>query len=153
PATVVMSGTSMAAPHVTGLVAVMLEAAGQTLDVFDIRAALLATADKPQLDAHHSDLHRVGGGYLDPVAAQRAVTGLNHDEEPANWPLEAAMTTPSDQSSDGAPLKGAALPGPSTPTPLPLVLAGPIVRRAQPDAVWFWIACSQNITNCTPDIT
>jgi hypothetical protein len=36
---------------------------------------------------------------------------------------------------------------------LPLVLAGPIVRRAQPDAVWFWIACSEKITNCTPVIT
>jgi hypothetical protein len=57
------------------------------------------------------------------------------------------------QLSDAERVEEAGLPGPSTATSLPLVLAGPIVRRAQPDAVWFWIACSQNITNCTPDIT
>jgi subtilisin family serine protease len=176
PATVVMSGTSMAAPHVTGLIAVMLAATGPKLDVLDIRATLLATADRPQLEAHHGDLHRVGGGYLDPVAAERAVTDANHNNEPADRPSEAAMTTPSNQtSSDEAPLFAdlfepeqvqtsaahlSAEPAEESPlagllaTPtLPLVLAGPMVRRAQPDAVWFWIACSQKITNCTPQIT
>jgi hypothetical protein len=30
---------------------------------------------------------------------------------------------------------------------LPLLLAGPIVRRATPQAVWFWFACSQEIVS------
>ena len=36
---------------------------------------------------------------------------------------------------------------------LPFILAGPIVRRAEPNGVWFWFACSQEITGCTPAIT
>lgn len=36
---------------------------------------------------------------------------------------------------------------------LPLLLAGPIVRRATPDAVWFWFACSKEVKGCTPSIT
>jgi subtilisin family serine protease len=154
PATVEMSGTSMAAPHVTGLVAVMLEAAGEKLDVFDIRATLLATADRPELGEHHGDLHQFGAGYLDPVAAERAVTDANQDNQPADRPSEVAMTTPFDQlPSEEAPMEASPLAALPTPASLPLVLAGPMVRRAQPDAVWFWIACSQKITNCTPQIT
>ncbi len=34
-----------------------------------------------------------------------------------------------------------------------LVLGGPIVRRAEPDSVWFWFASSEEITSCTPSIT
>src|SRR5262245_10300999 len=37
--------------------------------------------------------------------------------------------------------------------PLPSILAGPVVRRAEPDGVWFWFACSAAITGCTPRIT
>ncbi|HEY7621790.1 MAG TPA: hypothetical protein VH834_18585 [Solirubrobacteraceae bacterium] len=36
---------------------------------------------------------------------------------------------------------------------LPLLLAGPIVRRATPQEVWFWFACSQEIVSCTPKVT
>ena len=39
------------------------------------------------------------------------------------------------------------------PQKLPFILAGPIVRRAEPDGVWFWFACSAEITACTPQIT
>jgi len=35
---------------------------------------------------------------------------------------------------------------------LPLILAGPIVRRATTDRVWFWFACSQPVTSCTPSV-
>src|SRR3954453_14476249 len=43
--------------------------------------------------------------------------------------------------------------GNAQPPSLPFVLAGPIVRRAEPNGVWFWFACSQEITGCTPAIT
>ena len=47
-----------------------------------------------------------------------------------------------------------ALAAGNAPQPsLPFVLAGPIVRRAEPNGVWFWFACSQEITGCTPAIT
>jgi peptidoglycan hydrolase-like protein with peptidoglycan-binding domain len=35
---------------------------------------------------------------------------------------------------------------------LPLILAGPIVRRAAADKVWFWFACSKEIKGCQPHI-
>jgi subtilisin family serine protease len=185
-ATAIMSGTSMASPHVAGLIAVMLQAADETLDVFDIRAILLATADRASPAAHHAEVHRIGAGYLNPVAAERAVADADFNNETSDRQVEFAMITPSDQTPSaagydfGAELNGAPLPesemasevpppteyltdeiaeesplllGPTAPPKLPLVLAGPIVRRAQPDAVWFWIACSQEITECTPVIT
>ena len=36
---------------------------------------------------------------------------------------------------------------------LPLILAGPIVRRATPERVWFWFACSKEPKGCQPSIT
>jgi peptidoglycan hydrolase-like protein with peptidoglycan-binding domain len=33
---------------------------------------------------------------------------------------------------------------------LPLILAGPIVRRADAGRVWFWFACREEVTDCTP---
>ena len=39
------------------------------------------------------------------------------------------------------------------PTGLPFLLAGPIVRRVEPDAAWFWFACSEEIQGCSPQIT
>jgi hypothetical protein len=36
---------------------------------------------------------------------------------------------------------------------LPLLLAGPIVRRATAGEVWFWFACSQEVVSCTPKVT
>src|SRR5919201_675414 len=36
---------------------------------------------------------------------------------------------------------------------LPTLLAGPIVRRATPQEVWFWLACSQEVVSCTPRVT
>lgn len=35
---------------------------------------------------------------------------------------------------------------------LPLLLAGPIVRRATPEAVWFWFACSKEVKSCTTSL-
>jgi hypothetical protein len=48
-------------------------------------------------------------------------------------------------------LAAEALEGPARP--LPFILAGPVVRRAEPDGVWIWFACSREITSCTPRVT
>lgn len=70
PAYVRMSGTSMAAPAVTGTVALMFEAAGRLLPIEETRRALLAGCDAP---APGADLRRIGSGYLNPRRAVAAV--------------------------------------------------------------------------------
>ncbi|MGB7292648.1 MAG: hypothetical protein WBD99_10790 [Thermodesulfobacteriota bacterium] len=42
---------------------------------------------------------------------------------------------------------------PQTARSLPLLLAGPIVRRATPEAVWFWFACSKEVKGSQAWIT
>jgi Subtilase family/D-alanyl-D-alanine carboxypeptidase len=67
-----MSGTSMAAPHVTGAVALMFAAAGHKLSVDEVRSLLLASTDAPPQDAARSDRLRLGNGYLNIAAAVEA---------------------------------------------------------------------------------
>ncbi|MGW1726447.1 S8 family serine peptidase [Streptomyces sp. NPDC002306] len=55
------SGTSFAAPHVTGAVALCLEVAGGRLDARDIRALVLGSCDPP---AGADSRFRLGSGYL-----------------------------------------------------------------------------------------
>jgi subtilisin family serine protease/LAS superfamily LD-carboxypeptidase LdcB len=75
------SGTSMAAPQVTGAVALCLEAGGRKLDASTIRRLVLDTATPPSaLDP----LDRIGHGYLNlpclVAAAHRAVATSQADE-------------------------------------------------------------------------
>jgi subtilisin family serine protease len=69
------SGTSMAAPHVTGTIALMCEAARRPLEIDEIRALLFSSAQRatfPDGGQVAVDLHRFGYGYLDILAAEAA---------------------------------------------------------------------------------
>lgn len=76
------SGTSMAAPHLAGTVALMYEAAGIPLEIYDTRALLFASADPSPFFARAfpgPDLHRFGYGMLDIVAAERAARDFGRE--------------------------------------------------------------------------
>ena len=63
------SGTSMATPHVAGVVALLQEAAGGTLSPDQVASAITQTARPLPTFA----LWEVGAGYLDAYAAVMAV--------------------------------------------------------------------------------
>jgi peptidoglycan hydrolase-like protein with peptidoglycan-binding domain/subtilisin family serine protease len=67
-----MSGTSMAAPHVTGTIALMFEAAGRPLFIEETRRLLLASADPPFDRLSAPERLRLGSGYLNVSAAVEA---------------------------------------------------------------------------------
>ncbi len=60
-----MSGTSMAAPHVTGTIACQFQAARRPLTVSEYRRALLASCAPYE----GTDTERAGSGYLNTAAA------------------------------------------------------------------------------------
>jgi len=63
------SGTSMATPHVVGVVALMQQAAGGTLKPDQVRDVIMTTAQP----LPGFELWEVGAGYLDALAAVKAV--------------------------------------------------------------------------------
>jgi subtilisin family serine protease len=74
-----MSGTSMAAPFVAGTVALMLEAAGGTLSIAEIRRALSETAQPAGLTGESA--LRAGDGYIDVERAITSVRAANSESE------------------------------------------------------------------------
>lgn len=52
----------------------------------------------------------------------------------------------SEKSYENAPTKT------TQTSKLPFLLAGPMVRRADANKVWFWFACSREVKDCRPDI-
>lgn len=71
-----MSGTSMAAPHVTGLVALILQAAGRTLTSAEIRQAV-GQAARAMANGWHP---RFGLGRIDALASVQALTAPAGEE-------------------------------------------------------------------------
>ncbi|HYD40159.1 MAG TPA: S8 family serine peptidase [Anaeromyxobacter sp.] len=81
PRLCVKSGTSMAAPYVSGAVALMFQAAGRPLTIHEVRRLLIGTAVRGAGPEGRSST-RLGYGYLDVGAAVAAARRLR-DERPA----------------------------------------------------------------------
>jgi subtilisin family serine protease len=77
-----MTGTSMAAPHVAGTIALMFEAAPRPLRIEETRRLLLASARS--VDRSPWESFRYGHGYLDTDAAVEAARELE-GLEPRSW--------------------------------------------------------------------
>jgi GH25 family lysozyme M1 (1,4-beta-N-acetylmuramidase) len=68
------------------------------------------------------------------------------------WNCENAARPQGAGSGESAP-NGSEGAGIQRSSSLPFLLAGPIVRRATPERVWLWFACSKEPKGCQPSIT
>jgi monoamine oxidase/subtilisin family serine protease len=132
------SGTSMAAPHVTGCIALMLQAAPRPLWISNIRRLLLSSAEP--VPATGDAPFRVGSGRLDipaAVDAARRFGKKTRSHEPRRLEAIMASLAPFDNDPERNPLR----PHPSEPADLG---AGAVVEfepgeseaYAPADAVW-----------------
>jgi len=76
----VKSGTSMAAPWVSGTVALMMQAAGRPLTIYEIRRILIGSVD-PHPGPPGLTSTRLGYGYLNPAAAVAAARALRNTSQ------------------------------------------------------------------------
>jgi subtilisin family serine protease len=92
PRLTVKSGTSMAAPAVSGTVALMMAAAGRPLSIHEIRRALIGSAD-PHPGPSGRSSTQLGYGYLNTAAAVAAARRMG--QEPPAVPTPAlSMAAP-----------------------------------------------------------
>jgi hypothetical protein len=82
-----------------------------------------------------------------PVAPPQAVAA-DEPASPEPWPPPDDDTGGDDTGDDREDA-----PAARRSTTLPLLLAGPIVRRAEREGVWFWFASSEEVTACRPKLT
>ena len=87
----VKSGTSMAAPWVSGTVALMMQAAGRPLTAYEIRRALIGSAD-PHPGPEGRSSSKLGFGYLNTAAAVAAARRLVRSERPAETSADEAVS-------------------------------------------------------------
>ena len=85
----VKSGTSMAAPWVSGTVALMFQAAGRPLSIHEIRRALIGSTD-PHPGPKGLSSTRLGYGYLNVDGAVAAARLLRDGAQPRATPPETA---------------------------------------------------------------
>jgi subtilisin family serine protease len=101
-----MSGTSMAAPHVTGVVALLMQAAGPGLPVTDLRQLLASTA-RPSPAGATGWQRRYGEGRIDAFTALQAQLAPVGQPQPIAMPPQA--TSPVVLVGNGSAVAGAAL--------------------------------------------
>jgi subtilisin family serine protease len=99
PRLCVKSGTSMAAPWVSGTVALMMAAAGRPLTIHEIRRALVGTAD-PHAGPSGRTSTQLGYGYLNVAKAVEAARRIGRGDL---QPLEPVPVVEADAEEPGHP--------------------------------------------------